>query len=77
MLSIGIVMVLYVAIAIAVYGTLPVDKVIAAKNTALAAAAEPILGHFGFVLLVSISAMMATASAINQSSMEQLIKPIC
>jgi len=64
MLSIGIVMVLYVAIAIAVYGTLPVDKVIAAKNTALAAAAEPILGHFGFVL-VSISAMMATASAIN------------
>jgi len=64
MLSIGIVMVLYIAIAVAVYGTLPVDKVIAAKNTALAAAAEPILGHLGFVL-VSISAMMATASAIN------------
>jgi amino acid transporter len=64
MLAIGIVMILYIAIAIAVYGTLPVDKVVAAKNTALAAAAEPILGHFGFVL-VSISAMLATASAIN------------
>ena len=66
MLAIGIVMILYIAIALAVYGTLPVDKVIAAKNTALAAAAEPILGHVGFVL-VSISAMLATASAINAS----------
>jgi amino acid transporter len=66
MLSIGIVMVLYIAIAVAVYGTLPVDKVIAAKNTALAVAAKPILGHLGFVL-VSLSAMLATASAINAS----------
>jgi amino acid transporter len=66
MLAISIVMILYIAIAIAVYGTLPVDKVIAAKNTALAAAAEPILGHIGFIL-VSISAMLATASAINAS----------
>jgi amino acid transporter len=66
MLSIGIVMVLYIAIALAVYGTLPVDKVVAAKNTALAVAAEPILGRAGFVL-VSISAMLATASAINAS----------
>jgi amino acid transporter len=64
MIAIGIVMLLYIAIAIAVYGTLPVDKVVAAKNTALAAAAEPILGHMGFVL-VSIAAMLATASAIN------------
>jgi amino acid transporter len=64
MLSIGIVMILYVAIAIAVFGTLPVDKVVAAKNTALAVAAEPILGRMGFVL-VSLSAMLATASAIN------------
>jgi len=64
MLSIGIVMALYVAIAVAVYGTLPVDKVVAAKNTALAVAAEPILGRVGFVL-VSLSAMLATASAIN------------
>jgi amino acid transporter len=66
MLSIGIVMVLYIAIALAVFGTLPVDKVVAAKNTALAVAAEPILGHMGFVL-VSLSAMLATASAINAS----------
>lgn len=64
MLSIGIVMALYIAVALAVYGTLPVDKVIAAKNTALAVAAQPILGHMGFVL-VSLSAMLATASAIN------------
>ncbi len=66
MIAIVIVMILYIAIAIAVYGTLPVDKVIEAKNTALAAAAEPILGHIGFVL-VSISAMLATTSAINAS----------
>jgi amino acid transporter len=63
-LSIGLVAILYIANAIAVYGTLPVDKVIAAKNTALAVAAEPVLGHFGFIL-VSISAMLATTSAIN------------
>lgn len=65
-IAIGTVMILYIAIAIAVYGTLPVDKVIAAKNTALAAAAEPILGHIGYVL-VSLSAMLATTSAINAS----------
>ena len=64
MLSIGIVMALYVAIAVAVYGTLPVEKVLAAKSTALAVAAEPTLGHAGFVL-VSLSAMLAAASAIN------------
>jgi len=64
MFSIIIVMILYILIAIAVYGTLPLDKILAAKNTALAVAAESVLGHIGFVL-VSVSAMLATASAIN------------
>lgn len=64
MLAIVLVMLLYVAIAFAVFGNLPVDKVIAAKDFALAKAALPILGQTGFTI-VAITALIATASAIN------------
>lgn len=64
MLAIAPVVVLYVAVSVAVYGTMDVSKVIAAKDTALAVAAEPILGRAGFVLM-SLSALLATASVIN------------
>jgi len=64
MTAILLVMVLYVAIAFAVFGNLPVDKVIAAKDFALAEAALPIFGHVGFTV-VAITALIATSSAIN------------
>ncbi|VAW45470.1 hypothetical protein MNBD_GAMMA03-1745 [hydrothermal vent metagenome] len=64
MTSILLVMVLYVAVAIAVFGNLPTDKVMAAKDFALAEAALPIFGQTGFTV-VAITALIATASAIN------------
>ncbi|MCF6253627.1 MAG: APC family permease [Thiomicrorhabdus sp.] len=64
MTSILLVMVLYVAVALAVFGNLPADKVIEAKDFALAEAALPIFGHVGF-MVVAITALIATASAIN------------
>ena len=63
-LSIGITTVLYVAIALGVYGMLPLPDVIAAGNTAIAKAAEPILGSAGFVIM-TITASFSTSSAVN------------
>lgn len=62
--SVCFVMLLYVAIAFAVFGNLPVDKVVAAKDFALAQAALPVFGEVGFTI-VTITALVATASAIN------------
>ena len=64
MASILLVMVLYVAVSFAVFGNLPADKVIAAKDFALAEAALPIFGHTGFVV-VAVAALISTASSIN------------
>ncbi len=62
--AIVLVMGLYVAISFAVLGNLPIDKVIASKDFALAQAALPIFGQLGFSV-VAITALIATASAIN------------
>ena len=62
--AVVLVMLLYVAISFAVFGNLPVDKVIAAKDFALAQAAVPVFGNVGFTV-VTITALIATASAIN------------
>ncbi len=64
MTSILLVMLLYVGVAFAVFGNLPTDKVIAARDYALAEAALPIFGHAGFVI-VAIAALISTASSIN------------
>jgi amino acid transporter len=66
MAAVLIVMLLYVAISFAVFGNLPVEKVIAAKDFALAQAALPVFGNVGFTA-VTITALIATASAINAS----------
>lgn len=63
-LALGIATVIYVAIALGVFGTLPVDVVISSGGTALAVAAEPALGQFGYVLMI-ITALFATAGATN------------
>ncbi|HKK27338.1 MAG TPA: APC family permease [Gemmatimonadota bacterium] len=62
--SVGFVVALYVAVAIVTVGNLPVDRIVEAKDYALAAAARPFLGQFGFTL-IAVAAMLSTASAIN------------
>lgn len=64
MTAVLLVMLLYVAISFAVFGNLPVDKVVAAKDFALAQAALPVFGELGFAV-VTVTALIATASAIN------------
>jgi amino acid transporter len=63
-LALGIATVIYVAIALGVFGTLPVDKVISSGGTALAVAAQPTLGRAGFWLM-SVTALFSTAGATN------------
>jgi amino acid transporter len=63
-ISIGFTMLLYVALAIGVFGTLTVEEVIANADTALAVAALPIFGQFGYTM-ISIAALFATTGAIN------------
>jgi amino acid transporter len=63
-LALGIATAIYVAIALGVFGTLPVQDVIDSGATAIAVAAEPILGQLGFWMM-SITALFATAGATN------------
>ena len=63
-LALGIATVVYVAIALGVFGTLPVDKVISSGGTAIAVAAEPTLGRAGYWLM-TVTALFATAGATN------------
>ena len=63
-LALAIATIIYVAIALGVFGTLPVEKVVASGGTALAVAAEPTLGRAGYWLM-SITALFATAGATN------------
>jgi amino acid transporter len=63
-LSVGGVLVLYLLVAVVAVGNLPLDRIVAARDYALAAAAEPFLGDWGFTL-IAIAALLSTASAIN------------
>jgi amino acid transporter len=63
-LALAIATVIYIAIALGVFGTLTVDKVISSGGTALAVAAEPALGKAGYWLM-SVTALFATAGATN------------
>ena len=62
--AVGFVIVLYVLIAIVTVGTLPISRIVDAKDYALAEAALPFLGQTGFQL-IAVAAMLSTASAIN------------
>lgn len=55
---------LYVLVALCVFGTLPVDQVVAYGPTAIAEAARPTLGDLGFQLM-SVAALLATASSVT------------
>jgi len=63
-ISLGFTMLLYVALAIGVFGTLTVEEVIAHADTALAVAALPIFGALGYTM-ISIAAVFATMGATN------------
>lgn len=62
--SVLFVIILYILVAMVTVGNLPVNKIVEAKDYALAFAAKPFLGQFGFIL-ISIAALLSTASAIN------------
>jgi len=62
--AVGFVLCLYIMVAAVTVGNLSVDKIVAAKDYALAAAARPFLGRYGYVL-IAIAALLSTASAIN------------
>ena len=62
--SIAIVTLIYVILSIVAIGSLSEAELVAAKEYALAVAVEPSMGNAGRVL-VSIAALLATASAIN------------
>ncbi len=63
-LSILIVTLIYVTLSVVGVGSLSDQQLIAAQEYALAVAAEPSLGNAGRIL-VSLTALLATASAIN------------
>jgi amino acid transporter len=63
-LAIAVAAVLYVGLAVVVLQSISPENLPAHADTAVAEAARPVLGHFGFVV-VSIAALLATASAIN------------
>jgi len=63
-ISIILVIAVYALIAFTVIGNLGIDKIIAAKDYALAAAAKPFLGSVGFSVM-AVAALFSTASAIN------------
>lgn len=63
-LSIGLVLILYIAIAFVVVGTLTPQQIAESADYALAEAASSSLGQIGFTL-VGLSAILATFSAIN------------
>jgi amino acid transporter len=62
--ALSIACVIYIAVALGVFGTLTVEKVIASGGTALAVAAEPTLGRAGYWMM-TVTALFSTAGATN------------
>ncbi len=63
-IAILLVGVLYVLTSITVLGNLSLDEIIKTEDFALAEAAKPVFGQLGFKL-IAVTALLATASAIN------------
>jgi len=62
--AIFLVAALYILTSISVLGNLPLEKIIETKDYALAEAAKPLFGEWGFKIMAA-TALLATASAIN------------
>jgi amino acid transporter len=63
-LSVFIVIAIYIAVSVTVVGNLSPQQIFSSGDYALALAAKPFLGNFGF-RLIAIAALFSTASAIN------------
>lgn len=63
-LALGVTTLLYVAIALGVFGTLTVDQVVEFGPTAIAEAVRPTLGDAGFAAM-AVAALLATASSVT------------
>ena len=63
-MAIGAVVVLYVGLALVVVGSVPAAEIASHSATIVADAARPVLGQAGYVI-VSVGALLATASGIN------------
>ena len=63
-LSLGVTTVVYVLIALGVFGTLTVTEVIGYGETAIAEAARPELGDAGFTIM-AVAALLSTAGCTN------------
>ncbi|HEY4754067.1 MAG TPA: APC family permease [Candidatus Limnocylindrales bacterium] len=63
-IAIGLAAAVYISVSLGVFGTLPVDQVVASGATAIAVAAQPVLGQAGYWLM-SITALFATSGATN------------
>jgi amino acid transporter len=63
-LALGVATVIYIAVSLGVFGTLTVEKVLASGGTAIAVAAEPVLGRAGYWLM-TVTALFATSGATN------------
>jgi amino acid transporter len=63
-LAIAIVIVLYVCLAIVVLGNVSAAQLAQHSDTAVAEAARPVLGQAGYAI-VSVAALLATASGVN------------
>ncbi len=62
--SIGVTTVIYILVALVAVGNLLPSEISQYKEDALAVAAQPFLGHAGF-MLIGLGALLSTASAIN------------
>ncbi len=64
LVAIVFVIALYILVSLVTIGNLPVDQIVSAKDYALAVAARPFMGRFGFTL-IAVAALLSTGSAIN------------
>ncbi len=62
--SVGFVIILYILVSLVTVGNLSIGKIVDAKDYALAEAAKPFMGAFGFTL-IAVAAVLSTGSAIN------------
>ncbi len=62
--AVGFVIILYVLVSMVTVGNLSLSQIAGAEDYALAAAARPFLGEFGF-RLIAVAALLSTFSAIN------------
>ncbi len=63
-IAIAIVGLIYISLDVSIFGNMTVSSLEGAKDTALAQAALPVLGQFGFTLL-AITAIVSTSTNIN------------